>query len=171
MYSADSASGLVSSYRKMVSLFSGATPSFSNANYNHCKQDGSHSDIVGQSCANRLNPPLTSKFMFIDLACPTCKYPLGSGGNLVLTLVPFTAACSAISRSEFTAEGKSRAPKRSFPAVASVLSVSAILMQLVSTRLARFRANMNTETGSITADVKWFPDILDRWPLLFSHKL
>ena len=30
------------------------------------------------------------KFIFMDLACPICRYPLGSGGNLVRTLPPIT---------------------------------------------------------------------------------
>ena len=38
IYSLDSASGFVSSYLKIVCLFSLATPSFSNANYHHTKK-------------------------------------------------------------------------------------------------------------------------------------
>jgi hypothetical protein len=77
----DSASGFVSSYRKMVSLFSLATPSFSNA---------------------------SSKFMFIDLACPMCRYPFGSGGKRVLVIAPTILRCSSSSSALFTPDGSSR---------------------------------------------------------------
>merc|ERR1719261_545439 len=69
MNSLVSASGFVSSYRNTVSLVH-ATPAPSR-----------------RSNANE-------KFMFMDFACPRCKYPFGSGGNLVLIALPLSAWCS-----------------------------------------------------------------------------
>ena len=69
--------------------------------------------------------------MFIDFAWPTCRYPFGSGGNLVRTyiekvkqrktkenenenrhtFVPLWAACCASNSALFTADSNSRANK------------------------------------------------------------
>src|SRR6266849_4972069 len=37
----------------------------------------------------------TPKFRQIDLACPICRYPLGSGGNRVCTRPPFLPALTS----------------------------------------------------------------------------
>jgi hypothetical protein len=73
---------------------------------------------------------VTSKFIFIDFACPTCRYPLGSGGNLVLTYKvsefnaqinketccfitfdPLNAECFSSNAALFIADSKSLAPR------------------------------------------------------------
>jgi hypothetical protein len=58
----------------------------------------------------------SSKFIFIDLACPTCKYPLGSGGNRVRIFPLFVARCSANSSGVLTADGSSLAARASWDA-------------------------------------------------------
>ena len=82
MYSSSSAAGLVSSYRKTVRRCSFGTPSFSNA---------------------------SEKFMFMLLAWPMWRKPLGSGGKRVRMIGPLIRACSASSSGEFWAQASSRA--------------------------------------------------------------
>mmetsp|Transcript_4623 Transcript_4623/g.19702 ORF Transcript_4623/g.19702 Transcript_4623/m.19702 type:complete len:242 (-) Transcript_4623:362-1087(-) len=90
MYSWDSASGLVSSYRNSVS------PALSHP--------------------ARANASLKLRFML--LACPMCRKPLGSGGKRVRSTPPVTLAWAASSSSLLRALARSRAAKAAVMAAA-----------------------------------------------------